>query len=201
MLELPELFLLAQFPVVAGQGGGQLAAAGMLREQQFERCNGFLALAALPGMLLAQDGDVDTGDHLPAHDELLVVEFDGQQTVWCPVGDLFGSGVGLNPFRGWWRRVSKDGRMRCRWVMPFEKACRVRLVNLGEQEVKAALMYGASRVDAIDIVEAVDQARQRRFARPTLADHRDLGPRRDLKIQSVQDSSIRLIAKPTCTIT
>ena len=47
----------------------------------------------------------------------------------------------------------------------------------------------------IDIVEAVDQARQRRFSRPTVADHRDLGPRRDLEIQSVQDPAFRLIAK------
>lgn len=31
---------------------------------------------------------------------MLIMEFDGRQTVWCPVGDFFGSGIGLNPFQG-----------------------------------------------------------------------------------------------------
>ena len=73
---------------------------------------------------------------------MLVVECDGQRTVWCPVGDFFGSGVGLNPFRGWWRVVGKDGWMTCYWPMPFEEACRVRLVNYGAQDVQAELVIG-----------------------------------------------------------
>ena len=73
---------------------------------------------------------------------VLVAEFDGRRAVWCPVGDFFGSGVGLNPFKGWWRVVAKDGWMTCYWVMPFEKACRVRLVNHGAAEFKAELRVG-----------------------------------------------------------
>ncbi|MFW6161437.1 MAG: glycoside hydrolase family 172 protein [Planctomycetota bacterium] len=70
---------------------------------------------------------------------VLVLECDGQRTVWCPVGDFFGSGVGLNPYEGWWRVVSRDGWMTCFWPMPFETACRVRLVNYGAQDVRAEL--------------------------------------------------------------
>ena len=29
---------------------------------------------------------------------VLKIMFDGQETVWCPVGDFFGTGVGLHPF-------------------------------------------------------------------------------------------------------
>ncbi|MHC4354687.1 MAG: DUF2961 domain-containing protein [Planctomycetota bacterium] len=66
---------------------------------------------------------------------VLVLIFDGKQTVWCPVGDFFGSGFGLNPFHGWWRTVERDGTLRCRWVMPFAENCTIRLQNYGRQTV------------------------------------------------------------------
>jgi len=70
---------------------------------------------------------------------VLIVEFDGKQTVWCPVGDFFGSGVGVNPYKDWYRRVDQDGTMTCRWIMPFEKECNLSLKNLGSQVVEGAV--------------------------------------------------------------
>ncbi|MFC1762074.1 hypothetical protein ACFL6U_08330 [Planctomycetota bacterium] len=32
-------------------------------------------------------------------------QFDGKETIWCPLGEFFGSGVGLHPFQGWYRTV------------------------------------------------------------------------------------------------
>ena len=52
---------------------------------------------------------------------VLKMEFDGKETVWCPVGDFFGSGIGLHPFQGWYRTVAEDGTMSCRWVMPYQR--------------------------------------------------------------------------------
>ena len=46
---------------------------------------------------------------------VLRAEFDGEETIWCPVGDFFGSGVGLNALDGWYRTVTKDGVLTCRW--------------------------------------------------------------------------------------
>ncbi len=66
---------------------------------------------------------------------VVMIEFDGRQTVWCPAGDFFGSGVGVNPFTGWWRTVDKEGWMSCYWVMPYRESCRMTLVNVGEQDV------------------------------------------------------------------
>ena len=71
---------------------------------------------------------------------VLSIEFDGDETVWCPVGDFFGSGVGVNPYRGWWRTVKDDAMMTCYWPMPFDKSCVVRLINLGQRDVRAALI-------------------------------------------------------------
>ncbi|REE00148.1 glycoside hydrolase family 172 protein [Marinoscillum furvescens] len=70
---------------------------------------------------------------------VLKMEFDGQPTVWCPIGDFFGSGIGLNPFQGWYRTVADDGTMSCRWVMPYQESAKVSVVNLGEAAVEIEL--------------------------------------------------------------
>lgn len=66
---------------------------------------------------------------------ILKIEFDGQETVWCPIGDFFGSGIGLNPYQGWYRTVNEDGTMTSRWVMPYQKSAKVSLLNLGDKPV------------------------------------------------------------------
>ncbi|TWT36014.1 hypothetical protein KOR34_09110 [Posidoniimonas corsicana] len=70
---------------------------------------------------------------------VLKVEFDGMQTVWCPIGDFFGSGIGLNPMQGWYRTVGQDGAMTCRWVMPYQTGGKVTLLNLSPEAVDADL--------------------------------------------------------------
>ena len=76
---------------------------------------------------------------------VLKIQFDGEETVWCPIGDFFGSGIGLNPVQGWYRTVDADGTMKCRWVMPYQTSGKVSLVNLGEQAVKAQLAVSTGR--------------------------------------------------------
>ena len=70
---------------------------------------------------------------------ILKMEFDGESTVWCPLGDFFGNGIGLHPFQGWYRTVSEDGTMTCRWVMPYQKTGKISIVNLGEATVNVDL--------------------------------------------------------------
>ncbi|WP_046288005.1 glycoside hydrolase family 172 protein [Zobellia galactanivorans] len=70
---------------------------------------------------------------------VLKIEFDGEQTVWSPIGDFFGSGIGLNPFQGWYRTVSEDGTMTCRWVMPYQKSGKISVVNFGDVPIDLVL--------------------------------------------------------------
>jgi hypothetical protein len=70
---------------------------------------------------------------------VLQMNCDGENTIWCPVSDFFGSGVGLNRVANWYRTVDPDGTMVCRWVMPYLKSASVTLVNLSEQPIKASL--------------------------------------------------------------
>ncbi len=71
---------------------------------------------------------------IAAHPELLrsttlAIRFDGEETVWCPLGDCFGSPNALNPFETRCRSVSKDGLLRLRWVMPYRSEATIELAN------------------------------------------------------------------------
>ncbi|WP_407929779.1 MULTISPECIES: glycoside hydrolase family 172 protein [unclassified Lentimonas] len=94
------------------------------------------------GVAAVRELSVKLGDYSNPNITRLVVlkmEFDGKPTVWCPIGDFFGSGIGLNPVQGWYRTVSEDGTMSCRWVMPYQEGGRVSLLNLSGAPVDAAL--------------------------------------------------------------
>lgn len=67
--------------------------------------------------------------------------FDTEPTVWCPVGDFFGSGIGVNAFSDWYRTVASDGSavLTSRWIMPYQKSATVHLENFGEATIQAQL--------------------------------------------------------------
>jgi hypothetical protein len=67
---------------------------------------------------------------------VLKMEFDGKQTVWCPVGDFFGTGHQIAPHRAWYTEIGVDGTLGCWWVMPFERSAVITLENLGNQPVE-----------------------------------------------------------------
>lgn len=70
---------------------------------------------------------------------VLHVTFDGYPwgQVQSPVGDFFGAAPGINPYPSLPFTVQPDGTMVCRFVMPFERSCKVELVNEGGQRVDA----------------------------------------------------------------
>ncbi|MDO4558434.1 MAG: DUF2961 domain-containing protein [Planctomycetia bacterium] len=70
---------------------------------------------------------------------VLRIQFDDEVTVEVPVGDFFGSGVGVNPYSTWWNTVESDGTMTCYWPMPYKKTCHLELLYYGEQKVTADL--------------------------------------------------------------
>lgn len=72
---------------------------------------------------------------------VLSAEFDGESTIWCPVGDFFGSGIGVNAFGDWYRSVSSDGgaTLTARWIMPYQKTAALHLTNFGDEKIKVQL--------------------------------------------------------------
>lgn len=67
------------------------------------------------------------------------ISFDGEETVWCPVSDFAGSGVGTRPLQSWYRSVDEEGKMTCRWVMPYAHSAQITLSNLGPKPIKAQI--------------------------------------------------------------
>lgn len=70
---------------------------------------------------------------------IVKAEFDDLSTVWCPLSDFFGSGVGLHPFEGWYRTVETDGIFTCRWVMPYQEKAKLSLENLSANAVDVTM--------------------------------------------------------------
>lgn len=63
------------------------------------------------------------------------ITFDGEETVWCPLGQFFGIGYVSRPHQTYYTKVDGSGLMSSYWAMPFEKEAEVKLINYGEQEI------------------------------------------------------------------
>ncbi len=88
------------------------------------------AAVSLMQLRVVPDSGADLATALRAL--IVKISFDGEETVWCPASDFFGSGAGLNALASWYRTVQADGVMTCRWVMPYAKSARVTLANVGK---------------------------------------------------------------------
>jgi hypothetical protein len=71
---------------------------------------------------------------------ILKIKFDGEQTVWCPVGDFAGSGVGAQPLQSWYRTISNDSSLISRWVMPYRTSAEISLLNLSDKPVNVSIL-------------------------------------------------------------
>jgi len=61
--------------------------------------------------------------------------FDNQQTVWAPIGDFFGAGYRIDAYETRFNKVSVDGDLTSKWMMPFKKSAKISLENVGETSV------------------------------------------------------------------
>ena len=52
---------------------------------------------------------------------VLSVSFDGNETVWVPVGEFFGTGYQINSSKTWYTKVDENGVMEASWIMPLKK--------------------------------------------------------------------------------
>jgi Protein of unknown function (DUF2961) len=76
---------------------------------------------------------------------IIRIEFDGDQTVWCPVGEFFGGGVGFNPFDSWYTAAKGENQLISRWTMPYRQRATITLENLGQDPVTATLAHRSSQ--------------------------------------------------------
>ena len=75
---------------------------------------------------------------------VLKITFDGNQTVWVPAGDFFGTAYKATTSYTWNSRVDDQTLMESYWLMPFKKSCSVSLVNYADQDVDVSLSVKVS---------------------------------------------------------
>ncbi len=72
------------------------------------------------------------------------IEFDGEKTVWSPVGDFFGTGYQISEYKTLYSEVGKDSTLTCRWIMPFRRDARISITNLTDKDVDVVKFYVVS---------------------------------------------------------
>jgi hypothetical protein len=90
---------------------------------------------------------LDRVDSRSSRGMVLSLSFDGAQTAFCPVGELYGCGVGHHPFTTMSRSVTGDGRMSVRWPMPYQKRAEVSLLNLDDAHHECEVRIGTDRYE------------------------------------------------------
>ena len=70
---------------------------------------------------------------------VLAMTCDGEETIWCPLGDFFCSADALHPISTWQRTATSDGTFICRWMMPYRKTAKLQALNLGKTPVEIAV--------------------------------------------------------------
>jgi len=103
------------------------------QKEQVAGFEGTMAIGLLKIQLKAEDID------RALRQTVLHITFDNHPwpQVQSPVGDFFGAAPGINPYKSMPFTVEPDGTMTCRYVMPFQKTCKVELINHGGQAVQA----------------------------------------------------------------
>lgn len=82
----------------------------------------------------------DTSHYADAlHATLLKINFDGKETVLCPLDLFSGSGIGGKEIRSWYRTVTANGEMTSRWVMPYQHSATISIQNTGIDEINVDL--------------------------------------------------------------
>ncbi|GIL31341.1 DUF2961 domain-containing protein [Actinocatenispora comari] len=89
--------------------------------------------------LTAPGGDPDAvahTDRILAHVRLRI-SFDGERTVDAPLGEFFGTGLGLYPVRSLYFGVDPDARtLTSWWLMPYRQSATVQLVNSSDTAIR-----------------------------------------------------------------
>ena len=63
---------------------------------------------------------------------VLEMKFDGERTVWAPLGDFFGTGYQIKPFQTFYNQVDSMGNLQSFWVMPFREEAVLVLHNYND---------------------------------------------------------------------
>ena len=76
---------------------------------------------------------------------IVKITFDGKQTVWAPLSDFSGAGMGAPKVDSWYLNSDGRGNIIVRFVMPYKKTASIELENLTKYPVKATIIANISK--------------------------------------------------------
>ncbi len=65
--------------------------------------------------------------------------FDGKETIWVPLSDFSGGGMGAPSVKSWYLDSDGAGNVTVRWAMPYRKDASVELLNYSDYKVNATI--------------------------------------------------------------
>lgn len=77
---------------------------------------------------------------------VLQAAFDGKQTVWVPLSDFSGGGMGAPTVMSWFLSSNGKGEISSRWLMPYKKSGQIILYNASSEKVHVAVNVGISEM-------------------------------------------------------
>ena len=89
-------------------------------------------------MVMISNGNVNQA----LRSTVIKVSFDGNATIWSPLGDFFGAGYTQYPHRTWMNRNDTSGLMESDWVMPFRERCIIKMFNYGSDTIHLDVITG-----------------------------------------------------------
>ena len=67
---------------------------------------------------------------------IISISFDGQQTVWAPLSDFAGSGMGAFASRSFFFYSDGKGIVCSKWLMPYRQNCEISVLNLSRYKTE-----------------------------------------------------------------
>lgn len=78
---------------------------------------------------------------------VISADFDGNRTVWVPVGEFFGTGYSLVTHKTWMNEVDEKGKMESFWIMPFREKCVLTIKSYCKDTLKLNVVAGLQPYD------------------------------------------------------
>ncbi|MDR3250281.1 MAG: DUF2961 domain-containing protein [Tannerella sp.] len=95
--------------------------------------------------VVADIGGINPGEYAQLMREIIfVAEFDDKQTVWAPLSDYSGGGMGAPRVESWYLTSDGKGKVVSRWLMPYKKSGTIKLLNISSSPVNAGLRVNVS---------------------------------------------------------
>jgi len=120
------------------KNGKQTMASGLIakdKSMKVELPSGTNAIRSLE-----LDVKCNRGDYAKMMRSIIVkISFDGKETVWAPLSDFSGAGLGAPKVDSWYMTADGKGNVISRWVMPYQKNAIIELENIFEFPVEIKL--------------------------------------------------------------